>query len=96
MGKLLKTVELASNRKIFYPLMTYCYFLDLQVSLQSLLLDPTFTSECELWKTRASDDFLRDVYDGNVWKKFMDYDGVPFLRDDNVYALLTGFSRTNT
>ena len=33
---LLKTVELATNRRIFYPLMTYCY-IDLCTSMQNLL-----------------------------------------------------------
>ena len=37
-GSLLKTVELASKRKVFYPLMTYCY-VDMHASLQHLLLD---------------------------------------------------------
>ena len=73
-GTLLKTVELASGRTIFYPLMTYCY-LNLHVSLQSLLLNPTFTSETALWKARQPDECLKDVYDGRVWKRFMDYDG---------------------
>ena len=37
---LLKSVELASQRKILYPFMTYCYF-GLECSLQSLLLIPS-------------------------------------------------------
>lgn len=48
-GTLLKTVELASARKVFYPLMTYCY-VDLKTSLQHLLLDSNFTSQCMHWK----------------------------------------------
>ena len=67
--------------------MTYCY-LNLEVSLQSLLLDPKFSSECELWKTRSSDECLKDVYDGRVWKQFMDYKGEPFLRGEQVYAFM--------
>lgn len=34
-GILLKSIELASKRKVFYPLMTYCY-IDLHTSLQNL------------------------------------------------------------
>ena len=86
-GILLKTVELASKRTIFYPLMTYCYC-KLEDSLQSLLLDTNFSSECELWKSRSTDDCLKDVYDGRVWKRFMDCDGEPFLRGEHAYALM--------
>ena len=63
-GILLKTVELASGKTIFYPLMTYCY-IDLQTSLQHLLLDQNFTSLCSHWKSMdTSLDKLEDVYDG--------------------------------
>ena len=86
-GVLLKTVELVSGRTIFYPLLTYCY-LNLQVSLQSLLLDPTFTSQTALWKTRQPDECLKDVYDGRIWKKFLDLEGDPFLNDDHAYAFM--------
>ena len=86
-GILLKTVELASKRTIYYPLMTYCY-LNLEVSLQSLLRDPSFTSECSLWKSRHVDECLRDVYDGLVWQKFLDYEGKPFLHSEYAYALM--------
>ena len=86
-GILLKTVELATKRTIFYPLMTYCY-LNLSVSLQSLLLDPAFTTECALWKTRQASECLMDVYDGRVWKRFVDYNGSSFLSDDHAYGLM--------
>jgi len=63
-GVLLKTVELATKRKMFYPHMTYCY-VDLKTSLQQLLLDPEFINSCTLWKTRGeSTGLLKDIYDG--------------------------------
>lgn len=87
-GVLLKTVELATKRKIFYPHMTYCY-IDLKTSLQQLLLDPEFINSCTLWKTRdESTGTLRDIYDGRVWKKFLNYDDTPFLNDDNSFAFM--------
>ena len=43
--KLLKTVELASGKKIFSPLKTYCY-VDLRTSLQNLLLHANFLENC--------------------------------------------------
>ena len=87
-GVLLKTVELASGKKVFYPLMTYCY-IDLKTSLQHLLLDPNFTSQCNHWKLLSSSgNELRDVYDGRVWNSFRKFNGSPFLDDDNVYAFM--------
>ena len=85
---LLKTVELASNRKIFYPLMTYCY-VDLHTSLQQLLLDSSFTINSTHWKSRISHrDILEDVYDGQVWKNFLNFSGKKFLIEDHSYAFM--------
>lgn len=42
---LFKTVEIAGNRRMFYPLMTYCY-IDLHTSLEHLLADSEFTKKC--------------------------------------------------
>ena len=85
---LVKTVELASGKTLFYPLMTYCY-IDLKTSLQNLLLDPYFTSHCNHWKAlNSSDDQLNDVYDGCVWKRFKQFNGLPFLDDDYSYAFM--------
>ena len=81
---LLKTVELASGKKIFYPLMTYCY-IDLCTSLQHLLLDDAFTKNSLHWKSRhTSPNVLGDVYDGRVWKKIMDNERF----SDNFYAFM--------
>lgn len=61
---LFKTVELASNRKIFYPLMTYCY-IDLQTALECLLMDTDFAHKSNHWRSRISTDgSLEDIYDG--------------------------------
>lgn len=87
-GVLLKTVELASHRKVFYPLMTYCY-IDLKTSLQHLLLDVNFASKCKQWKSRnVIEDSLTDVYDGRVWKRFLNYNGKPFLSDDYSFGCM--------
>lgn len=71
-GVLLKTVKLvATGRKIFYPLVMYCY-IDLQTSLQSLLVNQDFVAKCTLWKRRNTPSkLMEDVYDGRVWKKFL-------------------------
>lgn len=87
-GILLKTVELASKRKVFYPLMTYCY-IDMHTSLQHLLLDESFVKNCNHWKYRkVSEGNLLDVYDGRIWKKFMRYKGLPFLEENHSYGFI--------
>lgn len=82
---LLKTVELASKKKIFHPLMTYCY-VDLRTSLQILLHRNQFIGNCQEWKSRsASDDTLSDIYDGRVWKKFQNKG---FFNDNYSFGLM--------
>ena len=70
---LLRSVELANGHLHLHPFFTYCY-LSLEVSLQSLLLRPTFFEACEQWRTRkTTEDEMKDVYDGNVWSQFNDF-----------------------
>ena len=67
---LLKTVELASNKRKFYPLMTYCY-IDIHTALQILLHHKNFYEKCQEWKLRnIPSGTLSDIYDGKVWKDF--------------------------
>ena len=78
---LLKTVELASGRKVFYPFMTYCY-LGLQASLQTLLKRPGFSSSCEEWRSRrVKSGVMDDVHEGKIchWNEFQCYNGQPYL-----------------
>lgn len=85
-GILLKTVELATGKKLFYPLHTYCY-VDLHTSLQALLLQPEFTNNSEHWRSRKSfDNNLKDVYDGRVRKRFLNCNGKPFLEETHSFA----------
>ena len=88
---LLKTVELASKRIMFYPYLTYCY-LSVQASLQSLLERPSFYNQCELWRTRSSSsDQLSDIYDGNIWHDFSSVDGRPFLCEPGNLCFIINF-----
>ena len=48
-----KNCGIGKWKKVFYPVMTYCY-IDLKTSLQHLLLDPNFTSQCTHWKLLSS------------------------------------------
>ena len=44
-----------------------------------MLQCPNFITKCESWRFRSTSSVLRDVYDGQIWKDFMHYDGQPFL-----------------
>ena len=86
--KLLKTVEMVSGRTFFYPFLTYCY-LSLEVSFQSLLHRRGFFHLCEQWKQREVNcEVLKDVYDGNIWKEFICYNGHPFLSEQGNFAVM--------
>ena len=65
----LKTIEFSSGRKILYPKKIFCYK-SVKSTLQEFLLQPGFQQDCEHWRSRSICDDLRDVYVGNVWKKF--------------------------
>lgn len=84
---LLKTVEIASGKKFFYPFLTYCY-IGLEASIQALVNRSSFLINCEKWRQRSKDTgVLSDVYDGEIWKEFMEYKGDPFLSKENNFAL---------
>ena len=81
-------MELTSKRKVFYPLLTYCY-IDLHTSLQNLLLDKDPVTNCNHWKSHTvQENSLCDIYDGRVWKKFIKYENASFLEEDHSYALM--------
>ncbi len=77
---LLKTVEFASGKTIFYPFKTYCY-MNLVSSFERLLERPSFYSLCEEWRSRPQTDLMNDIYDGEIWKDFQNFDGKPFLSE---------------
>ena len=68
--------------------MVYTY-IDLQTSLQHMLLMPEFSTACETWRKRhVAEDTLADIYDASVWKDFLYYEGKPFLAEPFSFALL--------
>ena len=80
-------LKIASSKKNLYPFLVYCY-LGIEKSLQPLLLMSKFHVECELWRNRSvQPNVLRDVYDGNVWKEFQSFRGVPFLSSSLAFGL---------
>ena len=79
-GTTLMKKTLSTRGKIYlHPWLIYC-FKSVRESLSDMLQKPSFIEKCELWKQRTvSDGVYSDVYDGQVWKDFLNYDGVPFL-----------------
>lgn len=48
----------------------------------NLLQHPGICQLSEHWRNRSTvEDKFRDVYDGKVWKDFINYRGVPFLSE---------------
>ena len=85
---LLKSVELASGKRFFYPILIYCY-IGIQNSLKHIIQQQNFSELCEEWRNSSRDlNCYKDVYDGNVWKEFMDIDKIPFLSQPNNLGLM--------
>ena len=81
---LLKTVEVASKKKILYPFKIYCYQ-SIKDSLQKLFNQPNFDKHCEHWRTRSSiEGTISDIYDGQIWKDFQTVCDKPFLSSLNL------------
>ena len=81
---LLKSIELCSGRKVLHPHKIYCY----KSLTSSLLLSSEFVHNCNHWRNRASSRFVRDLYDGKLWKQFLNVSGTPFLSDPFSYGLV--------
>ena len=84
---LMKTVHLRSGQSILYPLKIYCYN-GLKSTLQTLLMRPSFLDSCDLWKSRPVNNFVSDIYDGQVWKNFLNVAGEPFLQAPFTFGLM--------
>ena len=60
----------------------------LRKSIEQLAKRQGFIESCEKWKTRQPpDEYLCDVYDGLVWRKFNSNDGYNFLTSSHCYLL---------
>lgn len=59
--------------------MTYCY-IGLELPLEKLLQRDQTYSFCEQWRNRkVRIEELGDIYDGQIWKNFVDHDGAPYF-----------------
>lgn len=76
---LLKTVELASRKRVMYPHSVYCYN-SIKSSIERLFSKANFLTLCEHWRKRpVVREVLSDIYDGHLWKEFQTVSGQPFL-----------------
>ena len=89
-GKILmKKVRSKLGNFFLYPWKVYVYQ-SLTTLLKKFISNNEFVQQCKKWKeTLAEDnDAMKDIYDGKIWKEFQMYDGKPFLKDPNNFALL--------
>lgn len=76
---LMKKVKTKIKGASLYPRLVYC-FKSIIDSLQEMLKRPDFFTNCEQWRHRQQRQGLyTDVYDGKIWKEFLNPDGIPFL-----------------
>jgi hypothetical protein len=76
MGKRMRSL---SGRVVLQPLITFA-FEGVTNQLRRLIARKGFAEQLELWrKRRIPPGTFADVYDGDVWRDFQVYEGVPFL-----------------
>lgn len=84
---LMKTVKTFSGTSYLYPRQLYCYK-SLIKCIENKLSTPDFVEQCELWRTRhAVENRYEDVFDGQIWKEFLNPEGIPFLSVPYNFAL---------
>ena len=77
--KLVKEIKCKDGSVRLYPLKTYCFKSTKEI-LECMMKRKGFLDLCELWRKRTMPDgYLADVYDGRVWKKFLNVNGRDFL-----------------
>ena len=76
---LMKEVRTASGTTYLYPKQLYCYTSIIEV-LRKRMTSSCFISKCEEWRNKTlREGEYNDIFDGQVWKDFLYYDGIPFL-----------------
>lgn len=85
---LVKEVVSCSGNIKLYPSKVYCYKSVIS-SLQKLLLRPGFSDLCESTRNfHLEESGMTDVYNGQIWKDFLNYGGKNFLLAPYCYAVL--------
>ena len=76
---LMKKVRTKSGSLQLQPKRMYCYR-PLVSSLMTLLSKPGFTEKCEEWRKRNMEEGkMGDVYEGKIWREFLDSDGKQYF-----------------
>lgn len=85
---LVKQVICKGNIRKFYPLKVYC--LNSIISgLENILKRKEIGEVWDHWKSWDNEsEILRDIYDGRVWKKFLSFNGIPFLSEKQSISLM--------
>ena len=85
---LVKQVICRGNVKKFYPIKVFCMN-SIVSGIEKILRRKDIRDKWQHWKEWEQEpDMLRDVYDGRVWKKFLSYNGIPFLSDKSSVGLM--------
>ena len=75
---LMKSVRGKNGSEHLVAKRTYCYN-SLITALQAMALQANFKERCSHWKkVQSTDNILRDIYDGQIWKTFTDSNGTSF------------------
>ena len=85
---LMKNVRYSNGTEHLCPRNVFCYQ-SLIESFQNFLKRPNFIENCQKWRHRQQvNEVYSDVYDGDLWKEFQTYDGVPFLSLPHNFAFI--------
>ena len=86
--ELLKCIILPSGARKLVPWYTYCYK-PLVESLKLCVKRQDFEKKCEQWRQRSTNKaYLSDVYDGQMWKGFLDSSGCNYFDMPGHYGLI--------
>ena len=85
---LVKLVKTASGKKLFKPMKLFCYKSIIR-SIAEMVQKPGMLDLLNHWKSRSvPNGVLADIYDGFVWKSFLNVDGKEFLQSRYGIGLL--------
>ena len=86
---LMKKMKYTGNIYKFKPKRTYCYS-GIKEGISLLMQKPGFWDLCNQWRSnfQLNSDVYRDIYDGQVWKDFLNYKDKPFLNNQHSLALM--------
>ena len=86
--KLLKCVTLPGGTNKLVPWYTYNYK-SLKESFQLCIKRPYFEESCELWQKRSTQNgYASDIYDGKIWREFLDSSGNCFFDTPGNYGVI--------